>query len=154
MGVKMKVLGRYWGFLTIYLDDRVILCIMDVLGRPQGSYPKIFVLISLFEVFQEWESKKGGNWRTFRFPDWRLEGQGHHWCQVWSCLTLRKRPWKFCIDIFIRSVSGMGGQEWGYLEDVEGSWLETWRTGSSIMLWMIYFDPKEDTLHLMCWYLY
>ena len=67
------------------MEDRVIHDNMDVLGRPQGSYPKIFVLISLFEVFQEWESKKGGNWRTFRFPDWRLEGQGHHWCQVWSC---------------------------------------------------------------------
>ena len=34
---------------------------------------------------------------------------------------LRKIPSMFYVDIFIRSVSGMGGPERGYLEDVEGS---------------------------------
>ena len=31
------------GFLTGDLEDRVILDLMDVLGRPQGSYPENFV---------------------------------------------------------------------------------------------------------------
>ena len=30
-------------------------------------------------------------------------------------------PEKFCVDILIRSVSGRGGREGGYLEDIEGS---------------------------------
>ena len=54
------------GFLTGYFEDRVILDVMDVLGRPQGSYPES------------------------------------------------------CVDIFIGSVSRMGGPLCGYLEDVEG----------------------------------
>ena len=48
----------------------------------------------------------------------------------------------------------MGCQEGGYLEDVEGSWPETWRTGSSLMSWMTFFEPNEDTLKISCWYLY
>ena len=35
--------------------------------------------------------------------------------------TPRKIPGKFCVDISIRSVSGRGGQEGGYLEDIEAS---------------------------------
>ena len=35
--------------------------------------------------------------------------------------TSRKIPSKFCVDISIRSVSGRGDQEVGYLADVEGS---------------------------------
>ena len=75
-------------------------------------------------------------------------------CQKWSYLTLRKIPWNFSAVIFIRIVSRMGGQEGGYLEDVEGFWPETWRTGSSLMSWRILFYPKEDTLKVSCWYLY
>ena len=35
-----------------------------------------------------------------------------------------------------------GGSFIPYLEDVEGSWLETWRKWSSLMSWMILVDPK------------
>ena len=49
---------------------------MDDLGRLQGSYPEMFVLISSSEVCQEWEVKKG-SWRTLRVPDQRHRGQGH-----------------------------------------------------------------------------
>ena len=115
---------------------------MDVLGRPQGSYSEIFVWISLLEVCQEWGVKNGGTWRTLRAPDSRLGGQGHPWCHRWSFLTLRKILWKFRVDIFIKSMSGIGGQEGGYLEDFECSWLDTWRTGSSLMSWMILFYAK------------
>ena len=132
-GSRRGILGGRWGFLTIHLEDRVILDIMDDHGRPQGRYPEIFILIPLLEVCQEGGVKKVGTWRTFRVPDLRLRGQAHPWCHRWSCLTLRKIPWKFCVDIFIRSVSRMEGQKGGYLEDVEGSCLETWRRGSSLM---------------------
>ena len=59
------------------LEDRVILDAMDVLGRPQGTYPESFVLISLLEVCQEWRVPHGGTWRTLRVPDRRLGGQSH-----------------------------------------------------------------------------
>ena len=29
----------------------------------------------------------------------------------------------------------MGGPSWGYLDHIEGFWLDTWRTRSSLMLW-------------------
>ena len=166
------------------------------------------MLISLLEVCQKWGVKKGGTWRMLRVSDWRHGGQGHPWCHGWCFFnlrkipwkfrvdifirsvsgmegsrrgvlgghwgfligdledwvifdvmddvffTLRKIPWKFRVDIFIRSVSGMGGQEGGYLEDVEGSWPETWRTGSSLTLWMYLVDPKDHILKILCWYLY
>ena len=56
------------------MEDRVILDIMDDLGRPQERYPEIFMLIPLLEVCQE-PVKKGGTLGTLRVPDWRLGGQ-------------------------------------------------------------------------------
>ena len=47
-GVKKGVLGGCWGFLTIDLEDRVILDTMDDLWGPQGSYPEGFMSLSLF----------------------------------------------------------------------------------------------------------
>ena len=71
----MWVLGRHLGFLTGDLEDRAILGIMDVLGRPQGSYPESFILISLLEVCQEGDVLHEGTWRMLRVPDSRLRGQ-------------------------------------------------------------------------------
>ena len=99
----MGVLGGRWGFLTGDLEDMVILDVMDDLILPQGRYPESFVLISLLEVCQEWGVLHGGTWRTLRVPERRLGGRGHPWCPGWSCLTPRKIPWKFCVDIFVRS---------------------------------------------------
>ena len=101
-----------------------------------------------------WGVKKGGTWRTVRVPDQRHGGQGHSWHHEWCFFTLRKIPWKFCVDISIRSVSGRGGQEGGYLEDIEGSWSETWRTWLFLMSWMMFLYSKEDTQKVLCWYLY
>ena len=52
-------------------------------------------------------------------------------------------PWKFCVDISIISVSGRGGQEGWYLEDIEGSWPETWRTRLFLTSWMMFFTPRK-----------
>ena len=57
---------------------------------------------------------------------------------------------RLMVDIFIRSVSRIGGPSWGYLEDDESSCPETWRTWSSLMSWIILFYPKEDTLKVSC----
>ena len=75
------------------------------------------MLISLLEVCQEGGVKKGGTWRTLRVPERRDEGHGCSWCHEWCFFTPRKIAWKFCVDIFIGSASGRGGQEGG-----------TWRT--------------------------
>ena len=118
----MRLLGGQWWFLNGDLEDRVILDYMHELVWPKGRYPESFVLISLFEVCQEWGVKNGVTWRTLRVPGRRLVGQQHSWCHGWSCLTPMKIPWKFCVDIFIKSVSRMGvlGERWGFLtEDLE-----------------------------------
>ena len=47
-----------------------------------------------------------------------------------------------------------GGPSYGYFEDIEGSWPATWRTGSSLMSWMILFDTKGETLKVLFWYHY
>ena len=76
-GVLYVGFGGHWGFLTGHLEDRIILNIMDLVGKPKGSYPESFMLISLLEVFQEWGVLHGGTWRTLRVPDLRLGGHGH-----------------------------------------------------------------------------
>ena len=150
----MGVLGGHWGFLTGDLENRVILDVMDDPVWPKGRYPESFVSISSLKVCQEGGFLYGGTWRVLRVPDRRLKGQGHPWCHGWPCLTPMKIPWKFRVDIFIRSVSRMGGPSWEYLEDVEGSWQETWRTGSSLTSWMYLVDPKNHILNVLCHYLY
>ena len=96
----------------------------------------------------------GGACRTLRVPDRRLGVQGHPWFHGWLCVTLRMIPWKCLLDIFIRSVSRMGSQEWGYLADVEGSWQDAWRTGSSLTSWMYLVASKHYILKVLCQYLY
>ena len=44
----MEVLGGRGGFPTGDLEDKVILDIMDVLERPQGSYPENSMSLSPF----------------------------------------------------------------------------------------------------------
>ena len=90
------------------------------------------MLRSLLEVCQEWGVLYRGIWRTLRVPDCILGGQGHIWSHWWPCFTLRKMPWKFHVEIFIKSVTRKVGHSWGYLEDIQGSWPESWRTGYPI----------------------
>ena len=99
-------------------------------------------------------SQEGGYLEALRVPDRRHGGHGYSWCHELCFFTLRKIPWKFCVDISIRSPSGREGQEGGYLEDVEGSWSETWKTESSLATWMTLVDPKDHILKVLCHYLY
>ena len=150
----MGVLGGCWWFLTGDLKNRVILDIMDHFDWPQGRYPERFMLIYLLKVCQEPPVLDGVSWRMLRVPDRKLRGQGHTWHHESSWLTQRKTSWKFDVDIFIRSVSGIPCLWRGYLEDIEGSWQETWRTESSRTSWITLVKPKEDILKVLCLYLY
>ena len=49
--------------------------------------------------------------------------------------------------VHIWSVSGIVGQEVGYLEDIEGSWQDTRRTVSSLTSSMTLVDPKEQGIY-------
>ena len=124
--------GNSWCHGWCYFTPRKIpwKCCVDIFN---GSVPGMGV-------------KKRGIWRMFKVSEQRLGGHGHSWCHWWSYFTPRKIPWKFCVDIFSRSVSGMRGQEGGYLENIEGSWLETWRIWSSLMLWMTFVYPEDHIL--------
>ena len=67
---------------TLRVPDRILggqghFDVMDVLSRPQGSYPESFMLISLLEVCQEWGIHYVGTWRMLSVADRRLGGQGH-----------------------------------------------------------------------------
>ena len=59
------------------MEDMVIPEVMNDVLLPQRTYPENYVLISQLEVCQEGGVKKGGTWRTLRFPDQRDGGQGH-----------------------------------------------------------------------------
>ena len=84
------------------------------------------------EVLEDVECSWSETWRT-----------GSSLISWMMFFTLRKIPWKLAVDISIRSVSGMGVQEGAYLEDVEGFWLETYRTGSFLMSGMMFFTQSK-----------
>ena len=89
-------------------------------------YPEVFVFISQWEVCQE-GSQKGGTWRTLSDPDGRYGRQD---------LTLRKIPWKFRVDISIRSVSEKRvkkGVTWRMLRALD--WRHGWQGHSWLVEW-------------------
>ena len=121
-GSIMEVPGGHWRFLTGYLDDRVIFDVIDYLVWPKGRYPESFVSISSLEVCQECGVLHGSAWRRLMVLERIIGWQGNLWCHGLQCLTPKKIPWKFRVNIFIRSVSRMGGSfmgvlggHWGFL---------------------------------------
>ena len=132
------------------MKDRVILDVMEDVFFTLRMIPWKFCVDISIRSKSGRGVKKGGTWKTVKFQT--HGGQGHSWHHEWCFFTLRKVHWKFHVDILIRSVSGRGVKKGGYLEDIEGSWLETWRTGSFLTSWMMFFYPMEDTLKISCWY--
>ena len=59
-----------------------------------------------------------------------------------------------CPYIYWKCVRKVGVKKGGSWEDFEGSWRETWRTGSSLTPWMTLGDPKDHILKVSCLYLY
>ena len=92
-------------------------------------------------------------WRTLMVPDWRLGGWGHPWRHGSSWYVILDLCTKFQLCSMIRSASRTPPSSKSYLEDAEGSWLETWRMGSSLTCWIILEDPQELTLKVWCQYL-
>ena len=66
----------------------------------------------------------------------------------------RKISGKFCVHIFIISVSSWGDPIWRDLEEIEGSWMEAWSTGASLISWMTLFDLKDYILKVSGCYLH
>ena len=133
----------------------VIFYNMDRRVWPQGRYPESFLSISSLEVCQEW----GGSFLGILGGRWGLLTGDLKDRVILDIMDDLFWPQKRYLENFmmisvLEVCQEWGGQEWGYLEDVEGFWPETWRTGSSLMSWMIMFYPKEDTLKVLCWYLY
>ena len=85
--------------------------------------PWNFLLISLLAVCPEWWVKNG-DLKAVRVSYVRLAGQYYPLCHGSCCYTLRKIPWNFLVYTFIRSMSGIGGQEgWRTLSILD------WRLG-------------------------
>ena len=64
--------------------------------------------------------KKGNTFRMLRDPDHRHGEQGYPWCHGWSCFTLRKITWKFCVDILLEVGQKFGVKKEGRLEEQSG----------------------------------
>ena len=99
---------RSWPILR-----HICLCVYTIMMPgfdTQGRYPENFMLISQLEVCQEGGYKKESTWRKLRVSDWRHGRHGHSWHHEWCLFTPRKMPWKFRVDILIRSMSIRGGQ--------------------------------------------
>ena len=99
--------------LTGDMDDRVIPDVMNDVLLPQGRYPENFVLISQWEVSHEggYLVDLTGDMEDRVIPDVMND----------NFLPLGRFPKRFFVDMSIRSVSGRGDQERGYLDDVEAS---------------------------------
>ena len=94
---------------------------MDDLGRPQGRYPEIFMLISLLEVCQEGGVNKGGVLgRQWGFLIRDMEERVIPDVMNDVFYPEEDTP-KIYFDILIKSVSGRGfkkggsGGRWGFL---------------------------------------
>ena len=72
-GSKRGVLGGCLGFLIRYMEDRVILDVMDDVFFTLKKIPRKFCV----DIFIKSVSVMGGTWRMFRVSEWRLSGQGH-----------------------------------------------------------------------------
>ena len=104
----MGVCGGYWGFLTGDLGDRVIHFVIDDTILPPRKIPWKFRVYMFIRRVSRMGGPLWGTWRTLRVSDWRFGGQSHplcHWCHYF---TPQKISWKFCVHIFIRSVSRRG----------------------------------------------
>ena len=119
-------------------------------SRMMFIYPKENTLKILCWYLNKKCVRKGGLRRGVQTHS----GHGHSCCHKWCFFTPRKIPQKFVLISQLEVCQeGVGGQEGGYLEEVEGSWPETWRHDPSWRHKWCFFYPKEDILKILCWYL-
>ena len=121
---RKGVLGKCWGHLTRDMDNRFIPDVLKDIFYPNECTLKFLCWYLYWRCIRK-GGQKGGTWRTLSDPDQRYGWQGHSWRLEWCSFTLRNIPWKFCVNISIRSVSRRGvkkGVTWRMLR-VPDRWL-------------------------------
>ena len=98
------------------------------------------------EVCKEPTVFSSHNWRTLMVPDWSLVGWSPHWHHESSWYVILDLCAKFQLSSMNGSVSRTPLSWKSYLEEVEGSWLDTWRMRSLLTCWIILEDPQELVL--------
>ena len=113
-----------------------------------------FNILAWLEVCQELPCHHqwlGGYW-GFLTRD--MEDMSHPWPQNSSRHLITNVCVKCQYSRVIRSGSRTPCPWWVHLEDVDGLYQKTWRTGSSLTPWITLDDTKEDILKVLCHYLY
>ena len=150
----MRVLGQFWGFLTGYVDDRVILDIMNYFVWPQERYPESLVSISSLKVSQEGGSLMGVLGWCWQFLTGDLEDRIIVDVMQDIVWPKGRYPEIFVFISLLKVCQALVVASWRYLEDFEDSWEDTWLAWSSSISWITLSDPKEDNLEVWCQYLY
>ena len=103
------------------MEVRVIYDVMNDVFLPLGRYPENFVLISQLEVCQEGGSRMGvlGGRRGFLTRD--MEDMVIPDIMNVVFLPQLRYPENFLMISLLEVCQEGGGQEGGYLEDIEGS---------------------------------
>ena len=107
-------------FLTGYLEDEVILDIVDLHDIWFLTCVPNFSSLAWLEVPQEPPRPRSHTWRTLKVPDWRLEGWGHPWRHGSSWYVITHICAKFKLSSITRSVKNprpgmevlLGGHWW------------------------------------------
>ena len=100
----------------------------------------LYVILDLCAKYQHYSMNRSlsriphprsHTWRTFNFPDWIIGKWGHSWHHGLLWYGILDLFAKFKLSSMNKSVTRTP------LEDVEGSWLDTWWMGSFLTSWKI-----------------
>ena len=115
-------------------------------GHPWHHGSLLYVILDLCTKFQFSSMNRSvlraprpqsHTWRRLMFPDWILGGWSHPWCHGSSWYVILDLCAKFKLSSMNRSVPRTPCPWSPYLEDIDGSLLDTWRMGSSLKSWII-----------------
>ena len=145
-GCRVGLWPSTWAF------DPVTIKFMDDLGRPKGSYPDIFMFISLLEMCQESGIKKGCTFRDLTVPDQR-HGRTGSSSTIW--LIFFHSKWE-TVKFFWWYLNQRACQEWGLKKGGTWRilWVPDWKHGTHVHSlryeWLFYL--KEYTLKIWRWF--
>ena len=131
------ILGGCWWFLTGYLDDGVILDVKYCHDMWFLTCIQNFSSLAWIGSVSRTPCPRSHTWRMLMVPDRTLGGWGYPWRHGSSWYMVLDLCAKFQLSSMIRSVSRTPYPLSPYLEDVDGSWLETWRMGSFLTSWVV-----------------
>ena len=96
-----------------------------------------FQLSSMFRSASRTSCPRSHTLRILKVPDRSLGGWGHHTPYGLSWYVIFDLCTKFQLSSMFRSASRTHPFSQSYLEDAEGSWLESWKIGSSSTICII-----------------